>query len=313
MTIFFRENLPLKVASLALAIGVWAYVRGEERPVQIFSVPLELQNLPPGLTLSGSVQDTVNVRVQAPESVLRGLVNETLVARVDLGGLGAGEQTVRVGLESVRVPSGAEVVRVSPEFVEVHLEKEIQAELPVTARIVGTPASGYVLGPTLVTPHQTRVEGPESTMAQAREVDTETIRIDGRSQPFEVMVDLYPARPEMRVIGDAKALVHVNIHEKYATRIVPGIAVMGEWGGAEVRLDPRSVEVTVEGPPTLLAGLGPASLTATVDLARLPQGAKRGKIGPRIGFVDSRLEGKVFVVGVLPETISVRVTRDPSR
>lgn len=309
MATFFRENTSLKVASLALAIGVWAYVRGEEKPIQIFSVPLELQNLPPGMTLSGSVQDTVNVRVQAPETVLRGLVNETLVARVDLAGLGPGEQTVRVGPDAVRIPPGAEVVRVSPEFVEIRIEKKVQSELPITARIVGTPAFGYVLGQTTVTPARTRVEGPESRMAKAREVDTETIRIDGRSQPFEVMVDLYPAHPELRVIGEAKVLVHVNIHEKYVTRTVPGVAIRGDWRGLEVDLNPRNVEVTLEGPPALLAGLGTSSLTATLDLAALGESERRGKIVPRIGFLDSRLDGKVFVVGVLPESVSVHVER----
>lgn len=312
MMSFFRENLSLKLASLALAVGVWAYIRGEERPVQIFSVPLELQNLSPNLTVSGDVQDTVNVRVRAPESVLRNMGNETMLARVDLAGFGSGEQTVRVGRESVRVPTGVEVVRVTPEFLTLHLEKKVRRELPISPRVVGNPAPGYVLGESVVSPPETMVEGPESAVKEAREVDTETIRIDGRSQPFEAMVDLYPARPEVKVIGDGKAQVKVDIHERFVTRTLGDVAVTGEGAEMKVRLDPATVEVTLEGTAYDLAGLDAKSLAAVINLAEIPSGHKRARLEPRIVFEHSELEGKVFVRSVSPKTVTVHVVQGSS-
>jgi YbbR domain-containing protein len=310
---FFRENLPLKIASLALAIGVWAYVRGEDRPVQIFSVPLDLQNLPDNLLLAGGITETVNIRVRAPESVLRNLGAETFLAKVDLSGLAAGEQTVRVGNESVRVPAGVELVRVSPEFVSLRLENRVRSDLPVTARLVGAPAPGYVLGEAKVIPIKAMVEGPESALVDAVSVDTETIRVDGRSQPFEAMVDLYPARPDIKVVGDGRARVLVDIHERYVTRTITGVAVRANGAEMNVRLDPESVEVIIEGPRAEITALTAADVTATVDLAAVPSGQKRALLEPRIGFSREGLEGRLFVRGISPEAIAVRVLQGASR
>lgn len=309
---FFRKNLSLKLASLALAVGVWAFVRGEDRPVQIFSVPLDLQNLPSNLVIAGGVADSVNVRVRAPESVLRNMVNETLLATVDLEGLGPGEQTVRVGPEAVRVPKSVEVVRVTPEFLSLRLEKKVRTDLPVTARIVGRPAPGYVLGSSRVTPVRAMVEGPESAVAEAVEVDTETIRIDGRSQPFEVMVDLYPARPDVKVVGDAKAQVFVNLHERFITRTISlPVKTVGE--DLEVRLDPETVEVIVEGTPGDLEALTAESLSAVVDLAALPRGQRRAMVEPLVLVDDAELEGKIHLRGLTPESVSVQIIQGSPR
>lgn len=307
---FFRENLSLKLASLALAIGVWAYVRGEDRPVQIFSVPLDLRNLPPNLMLAGGVDETVSVRVRAPESTLRTMGNETLLATVDLGGLGPGEQTVRVGPESVRVPSGVEVIRVSPEFLSLRLEKKVRTDLPVTARVVGNPAPGYVLGSVRVLPARAMVEGPEGAVAEAVEVDTETIRIDGRSQSFEAMVDLYPARPDVKVLGDGKAQVLLQIHERYVTRTFEGVKVRAEGSGPKVRLDPETAEVTLEGAPGDLDGLAPQDLSVVVDLAAIPSGQRRAMLEPRVVFADPDTGSRLIIRAVTPETISLKVLQD---
>src|SRR5207249_10170283 len=92
----FRENLALKLASLALAIGVWFYVRGQERPVQIVSVPLEVRNLPVGLALAGDVIDSVTVRLKAPEVILDTMSPEKISARLDLSNLEPGDHLVRL-------------------------------------------------------------------------------------------------------------------------------------------------------------------------------------------------------------------------
>src|SRR5262245_61230196 len=131
------ENAMLKFLSLALAVGVWFYVRGEDRPLQIFSVPIELQNIPDDLAISGDVMESVSVRVRAPEIVLRNLSPERFLARVDLSALGAGDQLVRIRPEQMRVPPGVEIVRVSPEFVPLRIEKKVDRVLPVKPRVSG--------------------------------------------------------------------------------------------------------------------------------------------------------------------------------
>jgi len=70
---WMRSDASLKIISLVLAISVWAYVRSEAKPLQIFSVPLEIEGLPADLAVTGDVLDSVAVRVRAPDTTLRNL------------------------------------------------------------------------------------------------------------------------------------------------------------------------------------------------------------------------------------------------
>jgi len=221
---FFRENLALKLASLALAIGVWFYVRGEERPVQVVSVPLEIRNLPEGLALAGDVIDSVSVRVKAPEVVLDTMSPEKISARLDLSNLEPGDHLVRLRPEEVRIPLGASVVKVTPEYVALRLEKKMTRELPVTPRVIGEPADGFVLSGASVQPDHVRVEGVESAVRLAREVLTDVVRIDGRTSSMQVMVTLFPDRLGVHVITEGPTMLTAAIaapHDKDLAPVPP--------------------------------------------------------------------------------------------
>ena len=57
------DNLPLKLASLALAVLLWFVIAGEKTSEMGLSVPVELQNFPKDLELTGDPVDTVEVRL----------------------------------------------------------------------------------------------------------------------------------------------------------------------------------------------------------------------------------------------------------
>src|SRR5262245_46822258 len=233
----WRDNFSLKAASLALAIGVWFYVHGEERPVMILSVPLELQSLPEDLALTGDVPDSVSVRVRAPEVVLKSILPERMTARVDLSSVAPGDQMVRVPSDSITVPGEAEVVKVSPEYLSLHVEKKIQRDVPVTPRVVGEPAAGFVLDVVKVNPERVKVEGPESSVSAVREVMTEVVRIDGRTTPLERLVALFPDRAGVKINHGTDAVVKINIHERYVMRLFAGMKVLLKGATGRARVD----------------------------------------------------------------------------
>jgi len=305
-----RENLSLKLASLALAVLVWFYVRGEEKPVQIFAVPLEMEGLAPDLAVAGEVVETLSVRVQSPEVVLRALTPEKLLARVDLSNLGAGDQLVRIRPDWIRVPAGVEVLRVSPEYIPLKIEKKVRRDLPVRPRVAGEPASGNVLAGVTASPPQVAVAGPESAVRQAREVLTEVVRIDGRSSPLEVVVDLYPDRAGVEIEGVRSAQVRLDIHQRYVTRVMSEVRVLAagaEGAPVHVRLKPSIVTVTVEGPPEAVRDLDTGLVTAVVDVGLLAPRAGEYRIRPRIVIRPDSLAAQLTVRSVSAEEIAVHV------
>lgn len=307
------ENAMLKFLSLALAVGVWFYVRGEDRPLQIFSVPIELQNIPDDLAIGGDVMESVSVRVRAPEIVLRNLSSERFLARVDLSGLGPGDQLVRIRPEAMRIPPGIEIVRITPELVPLRIERKVDRVLPVKPRFAGDPAPGYVVDETRVEPSHVRVEGPESVVRQAREVLTDVLRVTGRDKPIEAEVGLTPDRSGLVVADESQAVVYVDIHERYVTRVIDDVMVEPSEPNVVARLHPLAVSVTLEGSPGALADLSPGDVAAVVDVAALAPRSGEYRVRPQIVFRKENLVGRVMVKSVSSEEISVRIARGRGR
>ncbi|MFQ5878235.1 MAG: YbbR-like domain-containing protein, partial [Acidobacteriota bacterium] len=168
MRISLRKNLYLKIFSFLLALVCWFVVSSEAERVKDFQVPIDYVGLPQALELSGRIIDTVGVRLRGPEQVLRTVTDDLLSARVDLSRVPLGEQYVPVTREMIRVPGGADVVRIDPELIPIHIEKRAQREVPVVAEFVGRPARGYRRGKYEIDPPVVTIEGPASAVARVK-------------------------------------------------------------------------------------------------------------------------------------------------
>jgi YbbR domain-containing protein len=122
MRTLLLENWPLKLASLAFAIGLWLFVATEERTEAVFTVPLNLVDPPPGAQVTSLAVDTVAVRVEGRDSLLRRLHEEDFRAEVSLKNVPPGRFVARIQPESVSAPRGVRVVRVTPSEVRGVLE-----------------------------------------------------------------------------------------------------------------------------------------------------------------------------------------------
>ena len=67
------ENLPLKIISLGLAVLLWYVIAGEKTSEMGVSVPVELQNFPRDLELTGEPVNEVEVRLRASPGIIQRL------------------------------------------------------------------------------------------------------------------------------------------------------------------------------------------------------------------------------------------------
>ena len=84
------ENLALKLVSLALAALLWFVIAGEKTSEMGLSVPVELQNFPKDLELTGDAVNAVEVRLRACPSIIQSLGPGDVSAHVDLHGRAGG-------------------------------------------------------------------------------------------------------------------------------------------------------------------------------------------------------------------------------
>lgn len=112
-------NWWLKLLAVGLAYALWLAV-AQAPPTEVeLSVPLELRNLSPDLQATGTMLTRIHVRLRGPETILRTLPSEQVSVAVDLDGFSAGSHTIPLTPADVELPSGVEVVRITPG--EVHL------------------------------------------------------------------------------------------------------------------------------------------------------------------------------------------------
>ncbi|HET7291730.1 MAG TPA: CdaR family protein [Vicinamibacteria bacterium] len=289
MRSFFTENLALKALSLVLAVLVWFAIAGETASEMGLRVPLELQNMPRDLELTGDAVDAVEVRVRASAGIIHGLNPGDVAAQIDLSGSVEGERIVHLTADSIRVPFGVKVVKVTPAMLTLNFERTLQKVVPVRPRLVGRPASGYEVADVTSEPADVRVAGPKSRVDEVESAFTEPLALDAAKDTVDDELSIGLADPLLRIQGSSKVRVTARIREVHEQRTFSGVVVEARGGAARFR--PASVQLVLQGPAAALRRLSPQDVKAYVDVAAPATGARRPvavEIGP--GFTGVSLQ-----------------------
>ena len=212
-----RQNLPLKIFSFLLAVLCWVVVRGEVERVKDFVIPLDYVNLPDHLEMSGTVVDTVSVRLRAAEAILRTITQDGMTAPIDLSNTPPGEQHIRLTEAIFNVPGGAQVVSIAPSLIPINVEKRVTREVPVVATFAGNPAEGYRKIDQIIDPPFVTISGPASEVARVRRALTGTIVLEGQTEDLQVEVQPIPDAPA----GSRVRVVSPRDPVRVRVRIVP--------------------------------------------------------------------------------------------
>jgi hypothetical protein len=187
------QNLPLKVASLGLAVLLWLVIAGERTSEMGLQIPVELQNFPRDLELTGDPVDTVEVRLRASPGVMKQLGPAEISAQIDLQGVSDGERIVHLTAESIRVPFGVTVVRITPAILNLNFERTLQKLVPVRPRILGRPAPGHEVAEIVSEPAEVRIAGPKSRVMEVESAFTEALVDRAETTVDEVNIGLRPS------------------------------------------------------------------------------------------------------------------------
>jgi YbbR domain-containing protein len=191
-----RDNLPLKIFSLLVAIVAWIVVHGEVEHVKDYVVPLDYVHLADDLEMSGAIPNTVEVRLRAAEQVLKRATEDGMTALIDLSNAPPGEQRIQLTEHLLDLPGGAQVVRISPALILIRIEERVTREVPVVAAFAGSPADGYRQVGQQIEPSMVTVSGPASEVAAVQRALTGTIVLEGETGDLEVEVRPVPDAPE---------------------------------------------------------------------------------------------------------------------
>jgi YbbR domain-containing protein len=193
------ENMGLKVASVLLALLLYAHVVTDQEREQVVQIPIAAVGLADSLTSVGELPPRVGVKVRGKWKDLIRLNLTRPFLSIDLASAKPGEFQTSITSEDIsrraippelsRMISVTEVL--DPRSVDLTIEAKVTRSLPVRARIVGTPAAGYVLDSVpAVDPESVRVMGPARLMQEIDTLYTVAVDITGERERIQRQVSL---------------------------------------------------------------------------------------------------------------------------
>jgi YbbR domain-containing protein len=263
------DNLPLKAVSLGLAVALWYVIAGEKTSEMGIAVPIELQNVPSELELTGDLVNAVQVRLRASPGVIQRLGPGDVSAQIDLSGVQDGERIVHLTAESVRVPFGVRVVKITPAIITLHFERSLAKEVPVRPRLMGRPAEGYEVAEVLAEPAEVRLAGPKTRVQEVESAFTEPVSVEGARSNIVEEVNIGLEDPLLRIEGASRVRITARIRETEVTRVLERLSIEVRGGEGSVR--PGQARVVLAGPSSVLSTVGPEDIRVYVNAAAAPR------------------------------------------
>lgn len=258
------SNLGLIVISLFLAILAWAVAVEEENPTSERRFPsavaVDISQPPEGMIAYGETDVEAYVTLKAPESVWGILQEEDIHAEVDLSGLEEGTHQLPIDVQVDRSPVA--IRGVDPEAVTIHLEPVRVISLPVSVRIQGSTALGYVARSPQVQPLTVTARGPASLVTQAVEARV-AVSVEGARADIRQEFELEPRDSHGEVVPHlmlepAEVSVQVPVEQLSGFRDLSVMALLEGQAAPGYRISSITVDppvVTVFGPPDVIEGI----------------------------------------------------------
>jgi len=201
-------NLGLKLASLFLAVLLYAHVVTDQPREQVIQIPVTITGLPDTLAFLGRPPERIGVKIRgAWKNLIRlGLTSPYLA--IDLAKAAPGPFSTTVSIEDVAEralpPELSKVVTVTevldPRTVSLKIERKASKRVWVRPRFTGTPPRGYRLqGPATASPDSATVEGAASAVLSLDSLGTLPVDIAQERERIQRQVEIDPGPVSLRI------------------------------------------------------------------------------------------------------------------
>ncbi len=256
-------NWPIKVTALVLSTVLWASFAAEEPTTQL--VPVRVEIVPPaGRSLTSTVPPVQALYAGSARELIKLYTSPPIVRKEIPDTLTGTTYPIHLTPEDLTIGHGvdAKAQDVQPRTFVVELDDLAQRTVPVTARVVISPDSGFaILGGVAVVPGSVTVRGSDAAIRTVRDVPTVPMQLNGVTEPVHREVELDTTHLGGARVSPSTVDVTADV-VAMSERVLMGIPVVvqSDRGGNWVT-DPPAVMVAVRGPSARIARLTRDSLT----------------------------------------------------
>ncbi|UCD35511.1 MAG: YbbR-like domain-containing protein [Nitrospiraceae bacterium] len=175
---FFTTNVPLKLASLIVAVALWFFVMLSGRSEITMDIPVVFTEIPERFEVVEAPK-TISVTIEGQERLLKYLQPSDVSAVVSVSEAKTGRSFFTISQKNISLPKSFLVTSIDPETISLTMERQLKKIVSVRPHIVGIPEKGFRIANIIVDPESITLEGPASTVTKIDSIKTEPIDING--------------------------------------------------------------------------------------------------------------------------------------
>lgn len=301
------HNAGVKLLSLVIAVGLWFFVNAGERDTEIaVQVPVELRNRPPNVMLVSPRVDFIDLVVRGPRTLLNRIDPQRAAITLDLHGVRPGPAVFRIVGDTLDLPRGVTIVRMTPAEVTLELAAVMRKRVPVHVAFAGKPPANLLVTDTRVAPESVEVVGPAAEVSALKTAETDPLDLaDAQAGLLEREL---PLDVPGEFLSFSAALVHVQVRleEPERTRTLSGVTIVVRNADYQTAVVPPKQQITVRGPQSATDALELDHGAVYIDAGGREPGSYR--VTPAVD-----LPAGIELVKQDPAVVELRVLRQRRR
>lgn len=295
----FTKNLTLKIIALAIAIILWFYVSGIKNSERIIDIPLEIVNLSVDTMVVSPVPQKIAMKVRGPRFILLRLSSDNIRYTIDAQGMQIGTNVFNFTGDQIELPSGVQIIWISPSTLTIALSKTIRKKLVVMPKIDGSPGKGYQVTDYKITPSEVEIEGAEDSLTGIEKIYTKPVDISGETENLKNLTLLLDTdRINYKYIENDTVKVDIFITPIYITKVLNSVRIIVKGAQSEYRLFPETVDLQVSGPENILEAFPLKEIEVYINIENMQAGQYTVK--PTVEVPDN-----IHVEAIKPENIAL--------
>lgn len=317
--------------ALAIAFGLWLYViTYEYTQIEYTFYNVEVQLLGEsvlqdrGLMIASESEYTVDLTLSGKRSDISKLRSSDITVLVDLNGIySAGEKNLsyEVSFPGDIQNSAIEIVKRSPESINLTVANWETKEIPVNVEILGTPAEDYVIDEEGITlSHKTvSISGPKDLLDKIQ-MGKVTMDMEGANETKEQSPKLtlcdeagQPVDENLSKVTVATSKIQVKVPvlmQKTIDLLLP-IVSGGGLTAEDVKLSMSMETITVTGSSSVISKLDDSIKLGEIDLSKETDSFTNREYTFELPYgvnIVGNQQKKVYVSLTLPKTSTITLT-----
>ena len=305
---FFKiitRNWAAKLFCFAIAVVIVLFNRMGKIEDRTMNIPFKLYTNSEYLTTQ-DIPRTIKVSLRGNKDDIYSILGSDLTAYADFTSVAENGDYVRP-IKIERSGSALYItpleIHTTPNQISFSFERKTIKRIPLEPVVRGTPAEGYELSGTLLSPNFVTVEGPESVLDSISSFKTTSVDLDGHSDNFSVQVGVENSSKFVRVLNSDVRL-SLSIAKIMVVRTVQNVTILlarcDENLTAVPNVQAGSIKLEVNSQRADTIQASSMKLVAELDNIKEP--------GTYILPLKPAVPKGMNMVGFSPDTVEITVT-----